>query len=46
MRLVFDANDRTSRNVYVAHADGSGLVQASHGGSDDDPDWGTSPVAP
>ncbi len=30
----------------VAHADGTGLVQVTQDGGDDDPAWGTHPPAP
>jgi Tol biopolymer transport system component len=32
-------------NIYTANADGSGLTQVSFGGADDDPAWGTHPLA-
>jgi Tol biopolymer transport system component len=30
-------------NIYIVNADGTGLVQVTDGGFDDNPDWGTSP---
>ena len=33
-------------NIYTANADGTGLAQVSFDGSDDDPAWGTHPLAP
>ena len=33
------------RNIYTANADGTGLAQVSFDGNDDDPAWGTHPLA-
>jgi len=31
-------------NIYTANADGSGLTQVTHGGRDQNPDWGIHPL--
>jgi Tol biopolymer transport system component len=35
-----------ARNIYTANADGTGLTQVTFDGNDDDPAWGTHPLAP
>ena len=46
-QIVFAANSRaTGVNIYTVNADGSGLVQATQDGGDDDPVWGTHPLTP
>ena len=35
----------TGSNIYTANADGTGLTQVTHGGSDNFLDWGTHPLA-
>jgi Tol biopolymer transport system component len=46
-KLIFAANSPASgRNIYTANADGTGLVQVTHDGGDDNPGWGTHPLAP
>jgi Tol biopolymer transport system component len=52
-KIVFDIfnADTGQRNIYTAHADGSGLFQVTHapspvlGEGDQFPDWGTHPLA-
>jgi Tol biopolymer transport system component len=45
-KIVFGINSPvTGKNIYTVNADGSSLTQVSHGGTDEDPDWGTHPVA-
>jgi Tol biopolymer transport system component len=36
-KIVFAANSSTASNIYVANADGTGLVQVTHDGGSDDP---------
>ena len=43
-RIVFAANSGSASNIYVADADGTGLVQVTHDGHSDDPSWGTHPL--
>jgi hypothetical protein len=46
-KLIFAANSSAGgRNIYTANADGTGLVQVTHDGGDDDPGWGTHPLSP
>ena len=33
----------SAENIYIVNADGTGLVQVTDGGYDDNPDWGTPP---
>ena len=33
-------------NVYTVSANGTGLIQVTNGGFDDNPDWGTPPASP
>ena len=40
-KFVFAANSATASNIYIANADGSGLVQVTRDGHSDDPSWGT-----
>ncbi len=48
-KIVFTRGDRTSpddvSNIYTVNADGTGLTQVTHGGSDNFPDWGTHPLS-
>ena len=45
-KIIFAANSAaTGTNIYTANADGSGLAQVTHDGDDDDPTWGTHPLA-
>jgi Tol biopolymer transport system component len=45
-KIIFAANSpATGRNIYTANADGTGLIQVTHDGDDDDPAWGTHPLA-
>jgi Tol biopolymer transport system component len=47
MKIIFAANSAaTGTNIYTANADGTGLTQVTFDGSDDDPAWGTHPLAP
>jgi TolB protein len=45
-RIVFtrSAPDGSEENLWIVSADGSGLVQLTDGGTDDQPDWGTPPI--
>jgi Tol biopolymer transport system component len=45
--IVFarSAPDGSEENLWVVNTDGSGLVQLTHGGTDDLPDWGPDPTA-
>jgi Tol biopolymer transport system component len=46
-KIIFAANSAaTGTNIYTANADGTGLTQVTFDGSDDDPAWGTHPLAP
>jgi hypothetical protein len=46
-KIIFAANSPTTgTNIYTANADGTGLTQVTFDGSDDDPAWGTHPLAP
>jgi dipeptidyl aminopeptidase/acylaminoacyl peptidase len=38
--------DGGTENIYIVKADGTGLVQVTDGGADDNADWGTPPDAP
>jgi hypothetical protein len=38
-------SDATGENVYTANSDGTHVTQVTHGGDDEDPDWGTHPLA-
>jgi Tol biopolymer transport system component len=42
-KIIFAANSPAGANIYTANADGTGLVQVTHDGGDDDPSWGTHP---
>jgi Tol biopolymer transport system component len=44
-RIAFGISSPEGRNIYTVSADGSDPKQASHGGEDDSPDWGTHPAA-
>ena len=44
-KVVFAANSATASNIYVANADGTGLVQVTHDGHSDSPSWGTRPLS-
>ena len=45
-KIIFAANSAaTGTNIYTANADGTGLAQVTHDGDDDDPTWGTHPLA-
>ena len=44
-KFVFAANSASASNIYVANADGTGLVQVTHDGHSDDPSWGTHPLS-
>jgi Tol biopolymer transport system component len=35
--------DGATENIYIVNADGTGLLQVTDGGVDDNPDWGTPP---
>ena len=35
----------TQRNISTVNADGSGLFQVTHSGTNDNADWGTHPLA-
>jgi Tol biopolymer transport system component len=35
--------DGATENIYIVKADGTGLLQVTDGGFDDNPDWGTPP---
>jgi hypothetical protein len=43
--IVFTRSSSAGRteNIYIVHADGTGLRQVTNGGTDDNPDWGTPP---
>jgi TolB protein len=45
--LVFTRSspDGSEENLWLVNADGSGLVQLTDGGTDDQPDWGPDPAA-
>jgi Tol biopolymer transport system component len=46
-KIIFSAfTYAAGDNIYTANADGTGLHQVSFGGGDDDPAWGTHPLAP
>lgn len=40
-KIVFAANNSTTTNIYVALANGTGLVQVTRDGHSDDPSWGS-----
>ena len=42
-KLVFVLAIGSDRNIYTVNADGTGLKQITHGGTDHFPDWGTHP---
>lgn len=45
-KIIFAANSpATGTNIYIANADGTGLTQITQDGGDDDPAWGTHPLA-
>ncbi len=45
-KIIFAANSpKTGTNIYIANADGTGLTQITQDGGDDDPAWGTHPLA-
>lgn len=45
-KIVFSIfSDATGENVYTANSDGTHVTQVTHGGEDEDPDWGTHPLA-
>jgi Tol biopolymer transport system component len=44
-QFVFAANSASASNIYVANADGTGLVQVTHDGHNDDPSWGAHPLS-
>jgi Tol biopolymer transport system component len=45
-KVVFQGiTPETGSNIYTVNADGTGLRQVSHGGSDNFPDWGVHPLA-
>ena len=35
--------DGKTENIYIVNADGTGILQVTNGGYDDNPDWGTPP---
>lgn len=39
-KFIFAANSATASNIYIADANGSGLVQVTRDGHSDDPSWG------
>lgn len=43
--FVRSAPDGSEENLWIVNADGSGLVQLTDGGFDDQPDWGPEPTA-
>lgn len=44
-KIIFAGNSPTTGvNIYTVNADGSGLLQVTHDGADDDPSWGTHPL--
>ena len=46
-KIIFAAGTAAAGvNIYTANADGTGLAQVSFDGNDDDPAWGTHPLAP
>jgi Tol biopolymer transport system component len=46
-KIIFAAGTAaTGVNIYTANADGTGLTQVTFDGNDDDPAWGTHPLAP
>jgi Tol biopolymer transport system component len=45
-KIIFAAGTAaTGVNIYTANADGTGLTQVTFDGNDDDPAWGTHPLA-
>jgi Tol biopolymer transport system component len=42
--FVRSAPDGSEENLWIVNADGSGLVQLTDGGTDDQPDWGPDPA--
>jgi Tol biopolymer transport system component len=45
-KIIFAAfSPAIGTNIYTANADGTGLTQVTFDGSDDDPAWGTHPLA-
>lgn len=49
-KIIFSIFTETAtgevENVYTVNADGTGLTQVTHGGTDGTPDWGTHPLIP
>jgi Tol biopolymer transport system component len=45
-KIIFSGVTATGFNIYTANADGTGLHQVTFDGNDDDPAWGTHPLAP
>jgi Tol biopolymer transport system component len=45
-KIIFGGFTAAGVNIYTANADGTGLHQITFDGSDDDPAWGTHPLAP
>jgi Tol biopolymer transport system component len=45
MKIVFGMNSDQGSNIFTINPDGTDLTQVSHGGADEEPDWGTYPVA-
>jgi len=45
-RVVFASNSGQRSDIYICNADGSQLVHVTSGGQDDDPAWGSHPLAP
>jgi TolB protein len=46
-KIVFTRSspDGVEENIYTVNADGTGLLQVTDSGGDDNPDWGTDPSA-
>jgi hypothetical protein len=42
-KVIFASNTQTSVDIFIASASGLGLVQVTHDGTDDNPDWGARP---
>jgi TolB protein len=45
-KIIFAAGAANGVNIYTANADGTGVTQVTFDGNDDDPGWGTHPLAP
>jgi Tol biopolymer transport system component len=46
-KIIFAASSPAiGTNIYIANSDGTGLTQLTQDGNDDDPAWGTHPLAP